>query len=274
VTAPRLLVDEEAPLSPAEREVLAHPPAQWLGSLPDEPAYRLSVAREPPWALPDGPPAADRVPARLQAIDGRVRVLHRRFQAEIDPHARVISFYRREPAAGGLAVAMRTALACQLPLSASLPLHAAGVLLKGQGLVFFGPSGAGKSTLAATFDGPVLSDELVAVGGEPFRLWSTGVAGTLGERGSTAGSGPLWALVELAKADRFELQTLPAAVARQRLLQVIQVPLDARLWSAALAVLGRLLRSVPVYRMAWSRSEAPWDALRSLVPAQDPRVSR
>lgn len=257
-----LSVEERVALAPSERSVLASPAARLLARSAGGPPYRLGVLARPPWPAPESGADAPDGPARLHVVDGRVRVRHARFQAEIDPLAREAVFYRTEPSPGGLAVLMRVALSCELPLAGSLPLHAAGVLLEGRGLAFFGPSGAGKSTLAGTFEGPVLSDELVAVGGEPFRLSGTGISGTLGERGAECGSGPLRALFELAWGDRFSLSPLPPRLARQRLLEVVQVPLETRLWCAALSTLGRLVGSVPVYRMAWCRSDPPWERLR------------
>jgi hypothetical protein len=255
-------VEERTPLSPGERAVLANPALRLLGDAAAGRRYRVHVVADAPWPASDLRAVPEGRPARLEVVDGRVRVLHCRFLGEVDPHARATLFYRREPSPGGLAIVMRVALSCQLPLAGSLPLHAAGVLLDGRGLAFFGPSGAGKSTLASTFDGPVLSDELVAVCGEPYELSSTGVSGSLGETRATPGSGPLLALVELAKADAFSLELLPPRVARRRLLDVIQVPLENRLWCAALSALGRLVHAVPVYRMEWTRSEPPWARLR------------
>lgn len=49
------------------------------------------------------------------------------------------------------------------------------------------------------------------------------------------------------------------------MLDVILVPLDARLWSQALAALGRLVHAVPVPRMVWSPSAPTWAALRQVL---------
>jgi hypothetical protein len=226
--------------------------------------FRLRIVSEPAWRAADAAALPDRAPARLDVVDGRIRVLHRRYLAEIDPTANRGWLCRTEPGSG-LGVVLRLALSCALPLVGGLPLHAAGVVLEGAGLAFFGPSGAGKSTLAASFDGPLLSDELVAVAGEPPQLWGTGFWGELDAGSRWPTSAPLAGLVQLVKGEVFSIERLEVSLARRRLLAAVLVPLETRLWSAALAALGRLVQAVPVYAMAWTPSTPPWAELRRML---------
>ncbi len=224
----------------------------------------MQIVSAPAWPAPDPDDLPDFAPARLEVVGGRVRVLHRRYLAELDPAAGTGWLYRANGPAG-LNVVLRLAESCRLPLVGGLPLHAAGVVLDGSGLAFFGPSGAGKSTLAASFEGTPLSDELVAVAGEPFRLWGTGFWGTFEGEKRSVDSAPLAALVALDKGTGFALERLDAAIARRLLVGAILIPLETRLWSAALSVVGRLVREVPVYRMTWSPSAPPWAELRRIL---------
>jgi hypothetical protein len=261
----RFIVEPSEALTSDEQQMLARLSAL-DGACAPGPAgpFHMHIVSEPAWQVPGSSDLPDLAPARLVVVDGRIRVLHRRYLAEVDPVASAGWLYRTE-AHTGLNVVLRLAQSCQLPLVGGLPLHAAGVVLDGAGLAFFGPSGAGKSTLAACFDGPLLSDELVAVAGQPFRLWGTGFWGEFEGDTRSAGSAPLAALVELIKGSAFSIERLDVSLARRRLLDVILVPLETRLWSAALAVLGRLVHAVPVYRMVWSPSAPPWPELRQIL---------
>jgi hypothetical protein len=253
-------VEPEDRLRAAERQSLVR-----LGSTAAEAApYRLILERDAPWSSDDTSLFPDRGPAVVDWVDGRVRVSHATFVAELDPQRRAGRLFRKVEEAYPLEITLRVALASRLPLDGGVPLHAAGLVLDGRSVAFFGPSGAGKSTLAGTSRDPVLSDELVAVvPGPPPALESTGFWGTLGPGDAPPGSFPLAALVELAKGDRFALEPIDPRTALRRLVGVTLVPPGPPLWSAALGVLGRLSAAVPCYRMTWSKDEPPWDALRA-----------
>jgi hypothetical protein len=226
------------------------------------PPFRLQLVDEPPWSDRQAALLPDEGPALVEWVEGRVRVTHFRFMAELDPFARRGRLFRRGENSPGLEVSLRTALSSCLPLEGGLPLHAAGLVANENGLVFFGPSGAGKSTLSGLSPHPVVSDELVAVvGGAPFRLASTGFWGAGTSASTTSEPAPLRALIELDKGDRFRLDRLDPREGLRRLIPVVMVPNGPPLWSEALAVLGRLVRQVPVYRMAWSPAHPPWAAL-------------
>ena len=269
----RFLVQTPDRLSGPERTALAA-----LGATADTPpsgddAIVVRIEASPPaWheatARSDGPPA-------VLWADGCVRVQHSLMAAEIHPFERRVTLFREAERAWPLEVTLRVALAATLPGKGGLPLHAAGVVIAGSGLVFFGPSGAGKSTLAATSPFPVLSDEMVAVvpsslvepaGGGAFSLAPTGFWGELDGSGLRA-SVPLAALAELGKGEAFSLERLGRREALPRLIASTLVPPAPPLWGLALGVLGELVRRVPVYRMRWRPSEPSWDRLREkLIP--------
>ncbi len=211
----------------------------------------------------DVAPQAQPAPATVHAHAGGLLVQHRRFSAWIDCDTGHTALMQAVPDGVGLLVTLRVLAAALLPRRGGLPLHAAGIVLDGQGLACFGPSGAGKSTLAATWSGPVLSDEQVALLAGPPRLAGSGFWGSF--EGVRAPAVPLAALIELAKGPTFECTRLAPAWALRRLLGVLLVPPQGDLWSRALANLADLVRHVPVYRLAWSPSAPPWDELRRLL---------
>jgi hypothetical protein len=256
----------ECALSPAEQSVL-----RGLGAAdprePSERSFRLHVSGDAPWAGCELDEFPDHGPAQMSVAGNRLRVAHRRFAAEIRPDEWTGRLARREPTGGALQAALRVALSCCLPQRGGLPLHAAGVRIDGGAVAFFGPSGAGKSTLAASSPFPVVSDELVAVTGSPFTLQSTGFWGAFPADAGAARPAPLLALVELAKGPTFGWERLDAAAALRRLVNVALVPAVPVLWRDVIGVLGRLARTVPCYRMAWSPDERPWENVQRSIGA-------
>lgn len=259
----RFAAEPDAELLPAEREALARLDPDPGDGAP--PAFEIELVDEPPWTSSDEALYPRWEPAVQAWVDGRLRVSHRSFTAEVDPFASRARLQRREPRAYPLETVVRTALMARLPLVGGLPLHAAGVALGGRGVAFFGPSGAGKSTLAATSPEPPLSDELVAIApGRPFTLVRSGFWGEA-MRSAGATPAPLALLVELAKGAAFRVEALRPAVAAGRLLASVPVPHVQDLWQRALEVAGELVARVPVVRMEWAPEAPPWQALARLL---------
>ncbi len=265
-------IEPEEALIPDERNALARISRQGVGRGERALPFHLRLVAEPPWTSADPTPFADGDPAAIDWVDERVRVTHARFLAELDPIGRSGRLFRRSRGRGALEVTLRTVLCSRLPFEGGLPLHAAGIVAEGQAVAFFGVSGAGKTTLAGLSPHPLLSDELVAAvalgsgtGRAPFALAASGFWGTGEQDRRSEKPWPLAALVELAKGARFRLDRLEPRVAIARLVRVILVPAGPPLWSAALAVLGRLVREVPVYRMSWSPGRPPWAELCELL---------
>ncbi len=246
-------------LSPRERAALAGLASQAPG---EGPGLRLELCDEPPFD--DCAHVSAPAPADVRAHGEGLRVTHALFRAELDARASHARLWRREADGIGLLIALRVALSAALPLRGGLPLHAAGIVLDGCGLACFGPSGAGKTTLARNAQEhglPVLSDEQVTLLPGPS-LRASGFWGALDGRASVHVA-PLRALIELARGPVTRLEPLTPEQALRRLLGVLFVPPQPRLWSCALSVLAAFTREVPAWRLAWQPPTPPWDALRA-----------
>jgi hypothetical protein len=256
-------VGPEPALLPSEREAIERldPDEGDSAQAPVD----IELADAPPWTSEDLALFPQWEPAVQRWAGDRLLCSHRSFTAEIDPFAGRAVLCRREERAYPLEAVIRTAMMARLPLVGGLPFHAAGVVVRGLGVVFFGPSGAGKTTVASTSPYPVLSDELVAVNpASPFDLVRSGFWGEGREIGR-GGTAPLAMLVDLAKGPAFELTRLRPAEAVGRVLASAPVPLARPLWSRALAVAVELVTQVPVYRMEWTPAEPPWERLAAAL---------
>lgn len=261
----RFEVGPEAALMPCEREAVARLDPD--DGAPGQPGTQIELCEAPPWSSEDPSLYPQWEPAVLRWTGDRLLSSHRSFTAELDPFAGRARLARNETRAYPLETVVRTSLMARLPLLGGLPFHAAGIAVDGRGLVFFGPSGAGKTTIASTSPFPVLSDELVAVtAGAPFSLERSGFWGEA-PAGPAAAPVPLATLFELAKGERFALTLLRPAEAAGRILGSVPVPAAPPLWSAALAVVKRLVEALPVYRLEWTPADPPWDRLARLASA-------
>jgi len=257
-------VGPDAALTEAERAALARRGSN--GSSGTTGCFELTLVDSPLWdrrGISPSPPRGQ--PARVQALAGRIRVDHETFMAELDPARQRGWIFRPGGATGAVEISLRVALNACLPGAGGVPLHAAGVITAGRGVVFFGPSGAGKTTIASMCPWRVLSDELVAVVGSPFQLRETGFWGELGDREQTSGSAELAALVELAQGPGTRLERLTPTAALRRLLNVVLVPAQTGVWTTALGVLGRLVATTPVFRITWSPSQPPWSEIEAAL---------
>jgi hypothetical protein len=259
----RFSVGPEDALLPAERSAIGRLDGDEGGGGPAP--FHVEILEAPPWTSDDPALFPQWEPAVQRWKDGRLLCSHRSFTAEVEPLAGRARLHRREERAYPLEAVVRTAMMARLPLLGGLPLHAAGVVVDGQGVALFGPSGAGKTTVAATSPFPVLSDELVAVApGRPFDLVRSGFWGEGTEIGRT-GPAALRLLVDLAKGPALRLTRLRPAQGAGRVLASVPVPLAPPLWSRALAVAAELVRAVPCYRMEWTPAQPPWERLAELL---------
>jgi hypothetical protein len=252
-------VAPEHALTGAERRAVARlEPAE---PRPSEKPFRIHLVEASPWTSDDAALFPRWEPAVQRWVDGKLLSSHRSFTAEIEPLEARARLHRREERAYPLETVIKTAMMARLPVVGGLPLHAAGVVANGRGLAFFGPSGAGKTTLADTSPHPVLSDELVALNrGTPPSLVRSGFWGE-GRGPDGAAEAPLAGLVALEQGASFDLARLSAMDAVRHLVGSLPIPLAPPLWSRALAVASEMVSRVPVYRMAWTPREPPWERL-------------
>ena len=147
-------------------------------------------------------------------------------------------------------------------------LHASGILIDGQGLLFVGHSEAGKSTMIKMLrgQGEVLCDDRIIVRrlAEGFRIYGTWHHGELPDV-SPAG-GPLRAILYLKKSDSNEL--IPITSQRERLglvLSHVVRPLATEdWWEKTLALAGKIATEVPAYHLRFDLSSGAADLLKGL----------
>jgi MoaA/NifB/PqqE/SkfB family radical SAM enzyme len=166
----------------------------------------------------------------------------------------------------------------QLVLARALPafggafVHAAGVVMNGQGLVFAGPSEAGKSTIVKLIGGrgETLCDDRVVLrkGAGGFRVHGTWNHGEIPV--VSPGSAPLRAVLFLrqAKVNRLDRVDDPKAVLAGLLPRFVRPLLSADWWERVLALAEDLVREIPFYDLSFDKSGAVVGVLENLsMPA-------
>ncbi|MBN2107597.1 MAG: hypothetical protein JW832_09225 [Deltaproteobacteria bacterium] len=161
-------------------------------------------------------------------------------------------------------------LARLLPERQACLIHAAGMALAGQGLLFLGHSGAGKSTVAQLLArrGTVLCDDRIIV-----RRWPEGlrIHGTwfhsAGVPLVSPADAPLRALLLLEKSDANRLEPVRdrAELARTLPLFIIKSLLTADWWEKVFDLMTRVIREVPAYRLYFDTSGSVAAALEPLL---------
>ena len=136
-------------------------------------------------------------------------------------------------------------------------LHACGMVIQNQGLVFVGHSEAGKTTTARMLkdQGDLLCDDRIIIRRWPegFRVHGTWSHGEIAEVSS--GSAPLRAVFLLEKAlENRLIQLDPSQVVRTLPQFVIKGVVTRDWWENILDTIAQLAREVPVYRLRLDRS--------------------
>jgi hypothetical protein len=148
-------------------------------------------------------------------------------------------------------------------------LHAAGMILNGQGLLFAGHSGAGKSTIVTQLRpyGEILCDDRNILrrypeGWRVFGTWSHGDVPDV-----SPNSAPLRAilLLEQASFNRLTPITDRGEIVRRMPFLIIKPLVDAGWWEKTLDLVGHIAREVPVYRLQFDRSGRVIDVLQELL---------
>lgn len=147
-------------------------------------------------------------------------------------------------------------------------LHAAGMVIAGQGLLFVGHSTAGKSTIVTMLreEGEILCDDRIIVRRWPegFRIHGTWSHGDVPD--VSAAAAPLRAILFLEKAGANRLVPIEERkeTVRRLLFMVVRPLATADWWEKTLALVEKLAREVPAYRLQFDKSGRVREVLRQL----------
>jgi radical SAM protein with 4Fe4S-binding SPASM domain len=147
-------------------------------------------------------------------------------------------------------------------------LHASGIILNSQGLLFVGHSDAGKSTMMKMLkrEGEILCDDRIIVRRWPegFRIHGSWSHGELPDVSTS--DAPLKAIMFLEQANTNEL--IPITDKKERLGKVLShiiKPLETTdWWKKNLSLAGKIAREVPAYRLRFDKSGQVIGVLKQL----------
>jgi hypothetical protein len=148
-------------------------------------------------------------------------------------------------------------------------LHASGVSLGGQGLLFVGHSEAGKSTMVKMLQGraEILCDDRIIVRRWPggFRIHGTWSHGEVPD--ISAASAPLRAILFLNKSTENRIRQVEdhRAILSRLLACVIKPVVTIDWWEKTFGVIGSLSREVPCYKLEFDKSGVIVDMLAELA---------
>lgn len=151
-------------------------------------------------------------------------------------------------------------------------LHAAGMKINKQGLLFAGHSEAGKSTTVSMLqaEGEILCDDRIIVRRrlKGFRIYGTWSHGDVPH--VSAAAAPLRAVLflEKAKANRLVEINDPKEVLKRLLPLLIRPLVTADWWEKTLAIVEMLVSEVPAYRMQFDKSGKIKEIIGKLVADQ------
>jgi MoaA/NifB/PqqE/SkfB family radical SAM enzyme len=147
--------------------------------------------------------------------------------------------------------------------------HAAGLEIDGKGFLLVGHSGAGKTTAATMLreQGKVLCDDRIIVRRWPdgLRIHGTWSHGDLEE--VSAAAAPLSTILFLEKAEANRLVPVPRGIEAARLLAqyVVKALVTADWWEKILALIEKMAREVPAYRLEFDRSGKINDTIGKII---------
>jgi len=152
----------------------------------------------------------------------------------------------------------------------NLPLHAAGVIRKGELFLFIGSSGSGKSTisiLSKEQGGHVLDEDQVVV----HRRNSGAFAADAWGHNVVSSSIPLKAIFTLAQAREDRLVSLSRTQVARLLLkghyEIMGLPLPVELLPRSLGIAADIARQVPGYELHFRKSPELWKLIDEQFPA-------
>lgn len=148
-------------------------------------------------------------------------------------------------------------------------MHAAGMIIDGEGLLFAGHSEAGKSTTVTMLRemGEILCDDRIILRRQPegFTIHGTWSHGTVPE--VSPGSAPLRAIMLLEKSSDNQLIPMnnPHEITRLFPRYIIKTIITPDWWLKTLDTLDRLVREVPVYRLKLDKSGKVREIVRDFL---------
>jgi hypothetical protein len=148
-------------------------------------------------------------------------------------------------------------------------LHGAGLILRGQGLLFCGPSEAGKSTITTLLreEGEILCDDRIILRRRPegFQIHGTWSHGDIPEVSSA--SALLRALVFLEKAETNEWTSIenPKEKFNRLFFRVIRPLVTTEWWEKVLSLLEQAMQEVPMAVLKFRKDEGVRKVIRKAL---------
>ena len=166
----------------------------------------------------------------------------------------------------GLENFLRLLTASYILQEGGLLLHAATVVRAGRAYVFFGPSGAGKTTVTRLSpDDTVLSDDMTLVLPTGGRFEAAGIPFGMAHHHvpDTREAFPIAGLHRLVQSPAVERSPLKGAPALAELATCLPYVCEDRDEAAeSLAIAGRLLESVPAWRLYFRKDDSFWNVIQ------------
>ncbi len=172
-----------------------------------------------------------------------------------------------EPFRRGVENFLRVLTASYVLARGGFLLHAAVIVRRGRAYLFFGPSGSGKTTVTHLSPGDlVLSDDLALVVCHEGRFEAAGIPfGMTHHRvAECRASFPIASFNRLVQAREVRRRPLKGARALAEILGSLPFVMQETHQAArAMEVVGRALRSVPVFRLEFRRDSAFWEVVEA-----------
>lgn len=147
-------------------------------------------------------------------------------------------------------------------------IHASGMIINGQGVLFVGHSSAGKSTISKMLmaDAELLCDDRIILRQQKdgFRIYGTWSHGELPF--VSPNNAPLAALFFLEKAKTNRIIPLsPSEVVRMLPFYIIKPLITADWWKKIFLVIENIAKTIPAYQLQFDKSGAIRDLIHNCI---------
>lgn len=241
--------------------------AAFCGAPDSRPLLRLDITLDaafvpPPLAHPQHEEMA------YDAAQGRLLTASSQTFFDLEAGSARMQLSERQPDID-IEYSLRMACALLALRQGGLLLHTAAVARHGQAVLFFGPSGSGKTTVARLSPhDTVLNDDLVLVLPTPagWTVYATPFWNPTQVRPAGNYNAPLTALLRLVQAPAVSLEAADPACALADVLASVPVVVNSVAHGAqALAIVSRLLQTIPVYRLRFLPDDSFWQVVEPLL---------